>query len=53
MAYTIHKATMEENYSLIQIMEDILLEEVVPTLRYDEKTEPETILIREESSAEF
>lgn len=53
MAYTIHKATMEENYSLIQIMEDILIEEVVPTLRYDEKTEPETILIREESPTDF
>lgn len=50
MAYTLHKATMEENYSVSQIMEEVLREEVLPTIRYDEKIEQkieETIAIAE------
>ena len=50
LAYTLHKATMEEHYSVEKIMEEVLDEEPVPVLPYEERLEgqaQENIVIAE------
>lgn len=39
LAYTLHKSSMEENYSIEKIMDEVLNEEETPTVRYDERIE--------------
>lgn len=39
LAYTLHKATMEEHYSIEKIMEDLEHEEVTPKVHYVERME--------------
>lgn len=39
LAYTLHKATMEENYSIERIMEEMLKEKEEPIVNYQEKIE--------------
>lgn len=41
LAYTLHKATMEENYSVEKIMEEALKEKEPTVVRYDERIEEE------------
>jgi hypothetical protein len=39
LAYTLHKSTMEEHYSIQKIMEDLKNEEAVPKIHYVERME--------------
>lgn len=39
LAYTLHKSSMEENYSIEKIMEKLEEEESAPPIRYDERME--------------
>lgn len=39
LAYTLHKATMEENYSVEQIMEELLNEKEEPIVDYEQRME--------------
>lgn len=39
LAYTLHKATMEDNYSIEKIMDEVLEEETVPVIHYEERVE--------------
>lgn len=39
LAYTLHKATMEEHYSIEKIMEEVEQEEILPPSHYTEKIE--------------
>ena len=39
LAYTLHKATMEEHYSIEKIMEELANEEVTPKIHYLDQTE--------------
>lgn len=39
LAYTLHKSTMEEHYSIQKIMEDLKNEETVPKIHYVERME--------------
>ena len=40
LAYTLHKATMEEHYSIEKIMGEMGQEEVLPKIHYPQKSEP-------------
>ncbi len=42
LAYTLHKATMEEHYSIERIMEEIMQEKEVPIVEYQEKIEQQS-----------
>lgn len=39
LAYTLHKSSMEENYSIEKIMDEVLEEEVIPVVKYEEQME--------------
>ena len=39
LAYTLHKATMEEHYSIEKIMDEVLNEETAPMVCYEERME--------------
>ncbi len=39
LAYTLHKSSMEENYSIEKIMEQLEEEETAPQIRYEERIE--------------
>lgn len=50
LAYTLHKSSMDENYSIEKIMEEVLNEEVVPQIPYEKRMEDqaeETVAIEE------
>ena len=50
LAYTLHKSSMEENYSIEKIMDEVLEEEVIPVVKYEEQMEnvqEETMSIEE------
>lgn len=50
LAYTLHKSSMDENYSIEKIMDQVLNEDTTPEIRYEERIEEkaeETIVIAE------
>jgi len=50
LAYTLHKSSMDENYSIEKIMEEVINEEAVPQIPYEKRMEEqseETAIIEE------
>ena len=50
LAYTLHKSSMDENYSIEKIMGEVLNEETEPQIHYEKRMEeqPEEAVIIEE-----
>ena len=42
LAYTLHKSSMDDNYSIEKIMEEVLNEEVIPQVPYEKRMEEQT-----------
>lgn len=42
LAYTLHKSSMDDNYSIEKIMEEVLNEEAIPQVPYEKRMEEQT-----------